>query len=182
MCERRSVRICCHDSPHDEAVDPRLRPFHTVSRRTRVNKGSSRLQRLAMPLIHVASLLAPRSTRSGHGRRTRQVLISQGVEDLVEYGTLFDRTPAHRPPSKVEARSNRTVEPHALISAVPVIVICSAPYRLSRLHDARWFVSTARHCQSQQARKEGRGSCTPPLYVCALTDADLRRTALDIAF
>jgi hypothetical protein len=24
-------RICCHDSPHDEAVDPRLRPFHTVS-------------------------------------------------------------------------------------------------------------------------------------------------------
>ena len=31
MCERRSVRICCHDSPHDEAVDPRLRPFHTVS-------------------------------------------------------------------------------------------------------------------------------------------------------
>src|SRR5215208_8303327 len=23
----------------------------------------------------------------------------------------------------------------------------------------------------QEARKEGRGSCTPPLYVCALTDA-----------
>src|SRR5215218_9613784 len=31
MCERRVVSICCHDSPHDEAVDPRLRPFHTVS-------------------------------------------------------------------------------------------------------------------------------------------------------
>src|SRR5215216_666527 len=33
MCERRSVCICCHDSPHDEAIDPRLRPFHTVSER-----------------------------------------------------------------------------------------------------------------------------------------------------
>jgi hypothetical protein len=31
MCERGSVGICCHDSPHDEAVDPLLRPFHTVS-------------------------------------------------------------------------------------------------------------------------------------------------------
>ena len=31
LCERRSVGICCHDPPHDEAVDPRLRPFHTVS-------------------------------------------------------------------------------------------------------------------------------------------------------
>jgi integrase len=27
MCERRSVRICCHESPHAEAVDPCLRPF-----------------------------------------------------------------------------------------------------------------------------------------------------------
>jgi len=31
MCERRSVRICCDESPHDEAVDPALRAFHTVS-------------------------------------------------------------------------------------------------------------------------------------------------------
>src|SRR5215210_4192475 len=31
MCERRSVGICCHDSPHDEAPCPHLRPFHTVS-------------------------------------------------------------------------------------------------------------------------------------------------------
>jgi hypothetical protein len=31
MCERRVVSICCHDSPHDEAVDPPVRPFHTVS-------------------------------------------------------------------------------------------------------------------------------------------------------
>jgi hypothetical protein len=31
MREWRDVGICCHDSPHDEAVDPCLRPFHTVS-------------------------------------------------------------------------------------------------------------------------------------------------------
>src|SRR5215208_4453724 len=33
MCEQRSVRICWHDSPHDEAIDPPLRPFHTASRK-----------------------------------------------------------------------------------------------------------------------------------------------------
>src|SRR5215218_8365778 len=38
MCERRSVRICCHESPHDEATDPHVRPFHTVSLGTSVNK------------------------------------------------------------------------------------------------------------------------------------------------
>jgi hypothetical protein len=38
MCERRSVSICCHESPHVEAADPPLRPFHTVSPRTPVNK------------------------------------------------------------------------------------------------------------------------------------------------
>src|SRR5215217_1310726 len=31
MCEWRSVSICCDDSPHDEAIGPRLRPFHTAS-------------------------------------------------------------------------------------------------------------------------------------------------------
>jgi transposase len=34
----RRSRICCHDSPHDEAIDPPVRPFHTVSPRTLVNK------------------------------------------------------------------------------------------------------------------------------------------------
>src|SRR5215212_5326159 len=34
MCEWRSVRICCHESPHGEAVDPLMRRFHTVSRET----------------------------------------------------------------------------------------------------------------------------------------------------
>src|SRR5215208_5341474 len=31
MCERRSVRVRCHDSPHDEAARPCLRTFHTAS-------------------------------------------------------------------------------------------------------------------------------------------------------
>src|SRR5215212_8004839 len=31
ICERRSRGICCHDSPHDEAVRPSLRTFHTAS-------------------------------------------------------------------------------------------------------------------------------------------------------
>jgi hypothetical protein len=31
MCERGSVGICCHDSPHAEANRPCLRTFHTVS-------------------------------------------------------------------------------------------------------------------------------------------------------
>src|SRR5215208_5306156 len=40
MCERRGVGICCHDSPHGEAIVPRMRTFHTVSPRTRVNSTS----------------------------------------------------------------------------------------------------------------------------------------------
>jgi hypothetical protein len=32
MCERRSVGICCHESPHGEAVGSRLRLFHTISK------------------------------------------------------------------------------------------------------------------------------------------------------
>ena len=31
MCERGSVGVRCHDSPHDEAARPCLRTFHTVS-------------------------------------------------------------------------------------------------------------------------------------------------------
>ena len=31
MCEPRSVRTCCHESSHDAATDPHLRPFRTVS-------------------------------------------------------------------------------------------------------------------------------------------------------
>src|SRR5215216_5599818 len=38
LCKRRSVRICCYESPHGEAVDPPLRAFHTVSPRDWVNK------------------------------------------------------------------------------------------------------------------------------------------------
>src|SRR5215216_358719 len=31
MCEWRSVRVRCHESPHGEAVSSHLRLFHTVS-------------------------------------------------------------------------------------------------------------------------------------------------------
>ena len=31
VCERRSVGVRCHDSPHDEAARPCLRTFHTAS-------------------------------------------------------------------------------------------------------------------------------------------------------
>jgi hypothetical protein len=31
MCKQRSVRICCHESPHVEAFGSCLRLFHTVS-------------------------------------------------------------------------------------------------------------------------------------------------------
>jgi transposase len=31
MCERRSIRVRCHESPHVEAVGSCLRAFHTVS-------------------------------------------------------------------------------------------------------------------------------------------------------
>ena len=31
MCERRSVRVRCHESPYAEAASSRLRPFHTAS-------------------------------------------------------------------------------------------------------------------------------------------------------
>src|ERR671910_1581004 len=38
LCKWGSVRICCHESPHAEAIGSHLRPFHTVSPRNRVNK------------------------------------------------------------------------------------------------------------------------------------------------
>jgi hypothetical protein len=41
MCERRGVGVRCHDPPHDEAVDPPVRTFHTVSLDTPVNKAFS---------------------------------------------------------------------------------------------------------------------------------------------
>jgi transposase len=31
VCQWRSVSICCHESPHAEAVSPLMRLFHTVS-------------------------------------------------------------------------------------------------------------------------------------------------------
>jgi hypothetical protein len=39
VCERGSVGVRCHDSPHDEAARSCLKTFHTASPRTPVNKG-----------------------------------------------------------------------------------------------------------------------------------------------
>src|SRR5215208_607738 len=41
LCERRSVGVRCHDSPHDEAARPCLRTFHTASPRTPVKRAFS---------------------------------------------------------------------------------------------------------------------------------------------
>jgi hypothetical protein len=42
MCERRSVGVRCHDSPHDEAARPCLRTFHTVSPGSWVNRATTK--------------------------------------------------------------------------------------------------------------------------------------------
>jgi hypothetical protein len=47
MCERRVVGICCDDPPHAEAIEPPLRPFHTVS-----EGGFSEVHGSKQPLRH----------------------------------------------------------------------------------------------------------------------------------
>src|SRR5215212_9946457 len=90
--------------------------------------------------------------------------ISQSPPDLVVVGMTNQRGLIALPPRPEHAAT--AVKPHALISAVPVIVICSAPYRLSPLHDARWFFSTARRCQRPTGTKRGAGFLHPA-PVCA---------------
>jgi hypothetical protein len=53
-----------------------------------------------------ASLLVSQHSVRARGR-TREVLIGQGVEFLVDHDTLFDRTPAHRPLVDVAALPHR---------------------------------------------------------------------------
>jgi hypothetical protein len=48
VCERRGVRVRCHDPPHGEAVSSCLRSFHTASPRRWVNKPYSEV----VPKIH----------------------------------------------------------------------------------------------------------------------------------
>src|SRR5215208_7889212 len=50
MCKWRGVRICCHESPHGEAVSSRLRLFHTVSKEEFSEVRGSNLPRRAPPL------------------------------------------------------------------------------------------------------------------------------------
>jgi hypothetical protein len=71
VCERRGVGICCHDSPHDEAPCPHLRPFHTVSPRTSVNKlGHS-------SGFHCPQLSYPSSKKGG-----QYILCSNNIDKL----------------------------------------------------------------------------------------------------
>src|SRR5215204_6733240 len=53
VCERRSVGLCCHESPHDEAVSSLVRLFHRVSPRGWVNSLPPRSSsQLAAPTAH----------------------------------------------------------------------------------------------------------------------------------
>jgi hypothetical protein len=81
--------------------------------------------------------------------------ISQSPPNLVVVGMTNQRGLIAPPPRSKDTAT--AVEPHARISAVPVIVIWSAPKRLSRLHDARWFVSTARRCQRPTGNEKRAG-------------------------
>src|SRR5829696_7261762 len=78
MCKQRSVRICCHELPHAEAIGSHLRLFHTVSLGTSVNKTSL--------------LLAQWSERLSDLRRKQFGLLPRGevaaLVDLVEVGEV----------------------------------------------------------------------------------------------
>jgi hypothetical protein len=56
MCKWRSVRICCHESPHAEALDPLMRLFHTVSLRASVYKDEKEAGSYEANLPTVAAL------------------------------------------------------------------------------------------------------------------------------
>src|SRR5215207_10365403 len=96
MCEWRSVRVRCHDSPHDEAPYPHLRPFHTVSLGTSVNKGMRKAE---------ASLRSSGSVNDYFTRsclyftpQSRPLLLASRHLDLVasaHHAVLVDRPPAH---------------------------------------------------------------------------------------
>jgi putative transposase len=59
LCERGSVGICCHDSPHEEAARPCSRTFHTVSPRTPLNKGKEKGPGLDDQSLLLAMVRAP---------------------------------------------------------------------------------------------------------------------------
>src|SRR5215216_4390507 len=79
LCKRRSVRICCYESPHGEAVDPPLRAFHTVS-----------LERL-----YGKSRRAPNRGHRGQHRGARRSYFRVAGER----STLVDTSPTYFPDS-----------------------------------------------------------------------------------
>jgi hypothetical protein len=74
MCQRRSVRVPCHDSPHDEAARPCLRPFHTVS--------DGAFREVGVELRPKKSLEPSSATRyyGASGKRQPDLTGSRGVE------------------------------------------------------------------------------------------------------
>src|SRR5215218_4734836 len=55
MCERRSVRLCCHESPHGEAIGSLMRLFHTVSLGSSVNREATHPLRLYVQALWLRS-------------------------------------------------------------------------------------------------------------------------------
>jgi hypothetical protein len=116
-----------------------------------------------MAVIHKVPRSWYRSTRSVHEGPTREVLIGQGVEYLIDHGTLLDRAPAHRP-----------------LADVAAFLQDAYRRRTARERDGE----DAREVQrfepvSRQVSYGGGGDPSPPKRFSEPV-TDLRRTALDI--
>src|SRR5215204_5339477 len=100
MWERRSVGICCHDSPDDEAVDPPLRPFHTASPGTPVHRGNS--------IRDAAAYRAPASTLT----RSEPTMYRASAHEPMSVAPAIHRsaktTRCGSSKNRFKARSNRS--------------------------------------------------------------------------
>jgi hypothetical protein len=117
-----------------------------------------------MALTYVVTRSKYRCPRLARGGRTREVLIGQGVELLVDHDTLFDRAPAHRPLVDVAALLQ-----HAYRRG-------SARERNGKdTREVQRFEPISRH----SPYGDGGDSSSPEVFSEPV--ADLRRTALDVA-
>ena len=87
MCERRSIRVRCHESPHVEAVGSCLRAFHTVSLERVMNLGENRIGKRILRLAR-----SPAVPRFPHSQaipdRVHNSLYAQGAGDDREAGPV----------------------------------------------------------------------------------------------
>src|SRR5215217_5319139 len=93
MCERRSVGICCHDPPHGEASCPHLRPFHTVSLQSRLNKGKKEGR-------------SPRGSRTPEPYETALWMLKRTRSPSYAPGSDQPLTPKVPPPAKARPRKS----------------------------------------------------------------------------